>query len=376
MQLTTDYILTRGVEQVLPSREGLKKLMESRKITLYQGFDPTSPNLHIGHLIGIRKLAQFQKLGHQIIFLIGDFTGMIGDPTDKTSARQKLTHEQMLANLKGYKEQVKNIIDFGGNNPVKIVFNYDWLSKLTFADVVELAAHFTVQQMLERDFYQERLKAGKPIYLHEFMYPLMQGYDSAHMAVDLEIGGNDQMFNLLAGRTLEKAYKNKDKFCLTTKLLTDPTGAKMGKTTGNTVNLTDAPNDIFGKIMALPDSLLELGFELLTDMDRPRTEPMAVKKILALEVVKQIHGTAQAQTAQNNFEQTFQQKTPEYKQKIKAQANLMLTVAQIAGSNSEAKRLIAQGAVDVNGVKANDGTVTMRAGDKLKIGQKTFVKVI
>ncbi|PJA23261.1 tyrosine--tRNA ligase, partial [Candidatus Beckwithbacteria bacterium CG_4_10_14_0_2_um_filter_47_25] len=288
----------------------------------------------------------------------------------------KLTHEQMLNNLKGYKEQVKNIIDFDGDNPVKIVFNYDWLSKLTFADVVELATHFTVQQMIERDFYQERLKQNKPIYLHEFMYPLMQGYDSAHMAVDLEIGGNDQMFNLLAGRTLEKAYKNKDKFCLTTKLLTDPTGAKMGKTTGNTVNLTDSPNDIFGKIMALPDSLLPLGFELLTDMDQPETEPMTAKKILALEVVKQIHGEKSAHAAQKNFEQTFQKKAPEYKQKIKAQANLMLTVAQIAGSNSEAKRLIAQGAVDVNGVKASDGTVTMRAGDKVKIGQKTFVKVI
>jgi len=288
--LTTDYVLTRGVEQILPTKQGLAKLMATRKISLYEGFDPTSPSLHIGHLIGIRKLAQFQKLGHQVIFLIGDFTGMIGDPTDKTSARQKLTHEQMLNNLKGYKEQVKNIIDFDGDNPVKIVFNYDWLSKLTFADVVELATHFTVQQMIERDFYQERLKQNKPIYLHEFMYPLMQGYDSAHMAVDLEIGGNDQMFNLLAGRTLEKAYKNKDKFCLTTKLLTDPTGAKMGKTTGNTVNLTDSPNDIFGKIMALPDSLLPLGFELLTDMDQPETEPMTAKKILALEVVKQIHG--------------------------------------------------------------------------------------
>jgi len=376
MQLTTDYVLTRGVAEILPTKEGLKKLMESRKISLYEGFDPTSPSLHIGHLIGIRKLAQFQKLGHQVIFLIGDFTGMIGDPTDKTSARQKLTHEQMLNNLKGYKEQVKNIIDFDGDNPVKIVFNYDWLSKLTFADVVELATHFTVQQMIERDFYQERLKQNKPIYLHEFMYPLMQGYDSAHMAVDLEIGGNDQMFNLLAGRTLEKAYKNKDKFCLTTKLLTDPTGAKMGKTTGNTVNLTDSPNDIFGKIMALPDSLLPLGFELLTDMDQPETEPMTAKKILALEVVKQIHGEKSAHAAQKNFEQTFQKKAPEYKQKIKAQANLILTVAQIAGSNSEAKRLIAQGAVDVNGVKASDGTVTMRAGDKVKIGQKTFIKVI
>jgi tyrosyl-tRNA synthetase len=374
--LSVDDVLTRGVEQILPSKEGLKKLMEQRKISLYQGFDPTSPSLHIGHLIGIRKLAQFQKLGHQVIFLIGDFTGMIGDPTDKTAARQKLTHEQMLQNLKGYKEQVKNVIDFSGKNPVKIVFNYDWLSKLTFADVVELAAHFTVQQMIERDFYQERLKQNKPIYLHEFMYPLMQGFDSAHMGVDLEIGGNDQMFNLLAGRTLEKAYKNKEKFCLTTKLLTDPTGAKMGKTTGNTVNLTDTPENVFGKIMALPDSLLELGFELLTNLDLPQGDPMTAKKILAFEVVKLLHGEAKANSAQKSFEVTFQKRAPEYKETVKAKENLMLTVAGLVGSNSEAKRLITQGAVDVNGTRANNPTESVKTGDKLKIGQKTFVKVV
>lgn len=368
-------VLTRGVEQILPTKQGLADLMAKRKITLYQGFDPTSPSLHIGHLIGIRKLAQFQKLGHQAIFLIGDFTGMIGDPTDKTSARQKLTHEQMLANLKSYKDQVKNIIDFEGKNPVKIVFNYDWLSKLNFADVVELAAHFTVQQMIERDFYQERLKQNKPIYLHEFMYPLMQGYDSAHMGVDLEIGGRDQMFNLLAGRTLEKAYKNKDKFCLTTKLLTDPTGAKMGKTTGNTVNLTDSPEDVFGKIMALPDSLLSLGFELLTDLDLPKTEPMMAKKTLAFEVVKQIHNENSAQAAQANFEQTFQKKTPEFNQTIKLKNNFLETLLPITGSNSETKRLITQKAIDLNNESVIDFNQKIKAGDKLKVGKKKFYEI-
>lgn len=375
MPLTTDYVLTRGVEQILPTKKGLADLMAKKKITLYEGFDPTSPSLHIGHLIGIRKLAQFQKLGHQVIFLIGDFTGMIGDPTDKTSARQKLTHEQMLNNLKSYQDQVKNIIDFEGKNPVKIVFNYDWLSKLSFADVVELASHFTVQQMIERDFYQERLKQNKPIYLHEFMYPLMQGYDSAQMEVDLEIGGNDQMFNLLAGRTLEKVYKNKEKFCLTTKLLTDPTGAKMGKTTGNTVNLTDTPEDIFGKIMALPDSLLALGFELLTDLDFPKTDPMSAKKVLAASVVEQLHGVNEAKKAQTHFEQTFQEKKPEYTQTIKLKENLLTTLAQITGSNSEAKRLIAQGAVDVNGAKVNNALATVKPGDKIKIGKMKFYEI-
>ncbi len=373
--LSIDDVLTRGVEQVLPSKESLKKLMESRKITLYQGFDPTSPSLHIGHLIGIRKLAEFQKLGHQVIFLMGDFTGMVGDPTDKSAARQQLTHEQILTNLKGYKEQIKNVIDFEGKNPVKIVFNYDWLSKLTFADVVELAAHFTVQQMIERDFYQQRLKQNKPIYLHEFLYPLMQGYDSAHMGVDLEIGGNDQMFNLLAGRIIEKAYKNKEKFCLTTKLLTDPTGAKMGKTTGNTVNLTDTPEDMFGKIMALPDSLLELGFELLTDLDKPSSDPMTAKKTLAFEVVKQILGETKAQTAKKHFETTFQKREPEYNEYITLKSNATITIAPLVGSNSEVKRLFTQGAIDINNQKITDPNVKLKVGDKIKIGQKKFVEV-
>ncbi len=373
--LSIDDVLTRGVEQVLPSKESLKKLMESRKITLYQGFDPTSPSLHIGHLIGIRKLAQFQKLGHQVIFLMGDFTGMVGDPTDKSAARQQLTHEQILTNLKSYKEQIKNVIDFKGKNPVKIVFNYDWLSKLTFADVVELAAHFTVQQMIERDFYQQRLKQNKPIYLHEFLYPLMQGYDSAHMGVDLEIGGNDQMFNLLAGRTIEKAYKNKEKFCLTTKLLTDPTGAKMGKTTGNTVNLTDTPEDMFGKIMALPDSLLELGFELLTDLDKPSSDAMTAKKTLAFEVVKQILGETKAQAAKKYFETTFQKREPEYNEYITLKSNATITIAPLVGSNSEVKRLFTQGAIDINNQKITDPNVKLKVGDKIKIGQKKFVEV-
>ncbi|MEK7622237.1 MAG: tyrosine--tRNA ligase [Patescibacteria group bacterium] len=376
MQLTTDFVLTRGVAQILPTKQGLADLMAKRKITLYQGFDPTSPSLHIGHLIGIRKLAQFQELGHQVIFLIGDFTGMIGDPSDKSATRQQLTHEQMLNNLKGYKEQVKNIIDFEGKNPVKIVFNYDWLSKLTFEDVVKLASHFTVQQMIERDFFQERLKTNQPIHLHEFLYPLMQGYDSVPLEVDLEIGGNDQTFNLLAGRTLLKAYKNKEKFCLTTKLLTDPTGAKMGKTTGNTVNLTDTPEDIFGKIMALPDTLLPLGFELLTDLDLPQTDPMAAKKTLAFDLVKQLHGSTQAQASQKHFEQTFQHQAPEYKQTLKLKTNLIQTLAQISGSNSEAKRLIQQKAVDLNNQTVTNFDQPLKIGDKLKIGQKTFVKII
>ena len=330
----------------------------------------------MGNMMGVRKLAQFQKLGHEVIFLIGDFTGMIGDPTDKTAARQKLTHEQALKNLKGYKDQVKNIIDFGGKNPVKILFNYDWLSKLTFEDVIELTSHFTVQQMIERDFYQERLKQNKPIYLHEFLYPLMQAYDSVEMDVDLEVGGNDQMFNLLTGRTLMKAYKNKEKFCLTTKLLTDSSGAKMGKTTGNTVNLTDTPEDVFGKIMSLSDSLLTLGFELLTDMDLPKTEPMIAKKTLAFEVVKQIHNEAAAKNAQKDFATTFQKKTPAFDQPITGKGTLAATITPLVGSSSQAKRLIDQKAVDLNGQTTTTFDQKVKKGDQIKVGKKIFVTVL
>lgn len=375
-KLNTDFVLSRGVEQILPTKKSLAELMSKRRITLYQGFDPTAPSLHIGHMIGIRKLAQFQQLGHKVIFLIGDFTGMIGDPTDKSSARQTLSRKQILSNLKSYKEQIKNIINFSGDNPVKIVFNYDWLSKLMFEDVVKLASNFTVQQMIERDMFQDRLKNNKPIHLHEFLYPLMQGYDSAHMEVDLEVGGNDQMFNLMAGRTLLKAYKKKEKFCLTTKLLTDPTGAKMGKTTGTPINLTDSPEDIYGKVMAFPDSLLPIGFELLTDEKSCSKNPLTAKKDLSFKVVAQVHGHKKAKEAQKHFEITFQKKAPEFNQTIKNQKNILDTISQVLPSKSHAKRLIQQNAITLNNQTISDFNHPIKTGDKIKIGKKTFVKVV
>ena len=386
-KLTIDYVLTRGVEGIIPSKKDLANLMSKRKITLYQGFDTTSPSLHIGHMVGIRKLAHFQKLGHKIIFLVGDFTGMIGDPTDKSAARQKLTRKESLINLKGFKNQVKNIIDFQGKNPAKILFNYDWLSKLTFEDIIDLAANFTVQQMLERDFFQTRLKEKKPIHLHEFLYPLMQGYDSVHMNVDLEVAGYDQLFNMMAGRTLLKAYKNKEKFNLTHKLLVDPTGTKMGKTEGNTANLTDAPENIYGKIMAFPDQTLKLGFEVYTDLLLSQIDfnnPMKAKKLLALEIVKQIHGKTKAQTAQTHFEKVFQNrelptKIPSFPlTKLPQTINIidLLEKTQLVSSRSQAKRLIEQAGVKLNQQKITQisAKIALKINDILQVGKRRFIK--
>lgn len=375
-----ENVLTRGVQKILPSKKSLESLMKKKQITLYQGFDPSNPSLHLGNFIGIRKLAQFQKLGHKAIFLIGDFTGMIGDPTDKEAERKKMTKKQVLENAKEWKNQIKNIIDFEGENKAEIKYNSEWLSKLNFEDITNLAGNFTVQQMIERDFFQERIKKEKPIRFHEFLYPLMQGYDSVAMGVDLEIGGNDQLFNMMAGRTLMKQMKNKEKYVLTMKLLTDTTGKKMGKTEGNVINLTESPISMFGKIMALPDSLLKLGIELLTDLplDTHKTqESMDAKKTMAFEVVKQIHGKEEAEKARSSFESTFQERKPDYEQKIPKEKTLAKTISQISavGSMSEAKRLIQQGAVDINNKTEYNPTSKIKGGERIKIGKKTFVKV-
>jgi len=375
--MTIEEVLKRGVEEVIPSKKSLASLMKKRKITLYQGFDPSSPNLHIGHLIGVRKLAQFQALGHKVIFLIGDFTGMIGDPTDKSATRVKLTHKQVLKNAKTYKKQIEKILKFTGPNAAEIRFNADWLSILSFADIVELASNFTVQQLLERDFFQKRLENEKPIHLHEFLYPLMQGYDSVVMDVDLEIGGNDQLFNMMAGRSLMKSLKKKEKFVLTTKLLTDPTGKKMGKTEGNTINLTDPPEEIFGKVMALPDTLIKLATELATDLPLSQipSNPLKAKKALAFEIVSQIHSSKEAKTAETYFKRTFQKRKPKYEEKIEPKEDLLATIAQVTKSNSQAKRLIKEGAVDINEKRIKNPQAKVKKGDRIKIGKKNFFKV-
>ena len=374
-------VLERGVEEVLPSKEGLEKLMSQRKITLYQGFDPTAKSLHLGHLAGIIKLKQFQKLGHKVIFLIGDFTGRIGDPTGKISARKQLSKKEIEENLKGWLKTISQIIDFKGENKAEIRYNSEWNEKITFSDLIEITSNFTVQQMIERDMFQERIKRENPIYLHEFLYPVAQAIDSVKLGVDLEIGGSDQLFNMMAGRQLVKALTGKEKYVLTTKLLEDKEGKKVGKTEGNAIFLDEPPEKIFGGVMAFPDQMLITAFELFIEFDltKLKTEieknPMDQKKKLAFEIVKIIYGEEKARQAQEKFEKDFQQKNPTYDLKIELNENLLETIYPLLTSKSEAKRLISSGSVDINGKTVKNYLAKIKAGDKIKIGKKIFATV-
>src|SRR3989304_9299476 len=371
-------VLTRGVAEVLPSKEGLEKLMSSRKIKLYQGFDPSIPSLHIGQLAGLIKLRQFQKLGHKVIFLVGDFTGMIGDPTDKLATRKQLTREEVLRNAKNWKEQAGRVIDFDGENKAEFKFNSEWLDKTSFKELIEITSKFTVQQMIERDMFQERIKKNAPIHLHELLYPVAQAVDSVKMDVDLEVGGKDQTFNMLAGRTLMKAIKGKDKFVLTTKLLVDKEGNKVGKTTGNALFLDSTPENFYAGIMSFPDETVALGFELLTEVpltgieEKVKKDPMGEKKALAFEIVKLLWGEQEAAKAKEVFVTTFQNRKPEYNLEVEAKESLAGTIAPYTSlaSISHAKRLIDAGAVEVGGKVVIDSNYKPISGDEIKVGKK------
>jgi tyrosyl-tRNA synthetase len=393
-----DNIINRATEDILPSPKDLKEmLLSGRRLNVYQGFDPTAPTLHIGHTAGMRKLRYFQKLGHNVIFLIGDFTGRVGDPTDKTATRQKLTKEQVVENLQQYKKQASKILDFNNSdNPVKILFNADWLEKLNFADILELTSEFTVQQMIKRDMFKKRLNDEQPIYLHEFLYPVMQAYDSVHMNIDVEVGGNDQMFNMACGRSLTLKLLNKEKIVLPNKLLVDPGGKKMGKSEGNMIMLSDSPKDMYGKVMAFTDSLICPAFELLTDipmkeieemkkaMETDSENPIRFKKKLAFTITAEHKGKKAAQKAQKFFENVYQKKSqtadiPEIETSHKEVSiiKLIADIADFAPSNSQAKRLIKQGAVSINNQKIQDKQhkVTIKKDITLRVGKK-IAKII
>jgi tyrosyl-tRNA synthetase len=386
-----DEWLTRGISAVLPDAGALKKRLEQGSVKVYLGADPTAPTLHIGHLIPLRKLAALQKMGHQVIFLIGDFTAMIGDPTDKLATRKQLTREEVLANCASYKEQLRGIIDFDGPNAAQLLFNSDWLSKLTFADVVELSAHFTVQQMMERDMFEKRWNEEKPIGLHEFMYPLMQGYDSVAMDVDVEIGGNDQTFNMLAGRTLLRDYKSKEKFVVTTKLLTDEAGKKMGKSEGNMITLTDSPEVVYGKVMRWTDGMIAPGFELLTDLPMEEItqmraameageNPVTFKKRLAAELVASLRGTAAAQAAAEHFARVHGAgELPEEIAEVSAPAGAniidVLVATGAVPSKTEARRQVEQSGVRVDGETVTDIAFVPKSGQVVQKGKRFFVRL-
>ncbi len=384
-------LLTRRVDKILPSPDALRSLLESgKKLRLYQGFDPSKPDLHIGHLVGLLQLRAFQDLGHEVIFLIGDFTGRIGDPTDKSATRPKLTKEEVKQNAQTYKDQAGKILRFDGENAAQMKFNSQWLDQLTFADVIELASHFTVQQMIERDMFQERLKANTPIFLHEFLYPLMVTYDAQVMEVDLEVGGTDQLFNMSVGRHYLKDKVGKDKFVLTTKLLTDSQGRKIGKTTGNAINLFGDPRNLYGQIMALSDDVIIPAFTLATTLTLEKitkkealvkTNPLQAKKDLAFAVTQMCHGDTAALSAQTHFEATVQsdELPPDIPSvQIHPQEALsLLELCRQAGvgeSSGQIKRTIIQGGVELDGTKILDPNqaVSLKSGSVLKFGKRDF----
>lgn len=388
-------LLNKGVADILPNRGFLEKELGSgRKLTIYAGFDPTAPTLHIGHTIQLRKLRHFQDLGHTIIFLVGDFTARIGDPTDKTSARKQLTEKEIKHNLRLYKKQASKFIRFSGKNAAKIKFNNDWLGKMKFADVLQLASQMTVDQMLKRDMFVRRMEEEKPIYIHEFMYPLMQGYDSVAMNVDGEIGGNDQLFNMLTGRTLLKQLKNKEKFVITTKLLEDNNGKKMGKSEGNMISLIDTPEQMYGKIMSWTDGLIVPGFELCTDYTPDQIvvvkeeiekgiNPRDLKMRLAYEVVRLCVDEKNAQKAEEAFVQTFQKKEAhESIPEIVGSSRTLETILideKIVSSKGEIRRLLEGGAI------SNFEDKTLITADQIKqpalagvykIGKSRIVRIV
>lgn len=448
-----DELLERGVENIYPSKKMLKKkIMSGDRISLYCGFDPSAPALHIGNAIQLNKLSQFQALGHDVIFLIGDFTGMIGDPTDKEATRKKMTREEVLENAKNFQKQAKAYLDFEGENPARVLYNSEWSDKMSFKDLIEIASNFTVQQMINRDMFKRNLavikcehcgfewkspmqfgsirsfktgslidnktncpKCGEitgmnkenisvkkidqiretPIGFHELLYPIAQGYDSVAMDVDLEVGGNDQMFNMMAGRDLMKAMKNKEKFVMTNKLIADEQGKKMGKSEGNAVFLDVDPKNMYGVIMSWPDGVIGIGFELCTkipfgevkkikeELKDEKNNPRDYKMRLAFEITKIVHGEEEAKKAQENFVKTVQNKEVPYETKevkISAGARIKAVMVEndLAESGSDAKRKIQQGGVKISDETVEDINLKISGeqdGKVLKVGKREFRKI-
>ena len=389
-------ILERGVEKIYPNKESLEKvLLSGKRIRLYCGYDPSATSLHIGNAISVNKMAQFQELGHEVIFLIGDFTGMIGDPTDKLATRKKMTRDEVLSNSKLYKQQASAYLKFDGENSAKTRYNSEWSDKMTFKNLIELSSNFTVQQMIVRDMFRKRIKEDKPIYLHEFLYPLAQGYDSVAMDIDLEIGGNDQMFNMMAGRDLQKAVNNKEKFVMTLKLLADDKGKKMGKSEGNAVFLNETPENMYGIIMSWPDEIINIAFELCTKLSvqeinkikielKNNANPRDFKMKLAYEITKINYNSDIADKAQNYFIKTVQKK--EIPNDIK-EINIknksiniieLLVKSKLVNSKGEARRLIKQNAIKIDGKIIDDDKFNVELLKKIIIlqkGKRGFVKV-
>ncbi|MBI2097981.1 MAG: tyrosine--tRNA ligase [Candidatus Vogelbacteria bacterium] len=387
-------LLTRAVERVYPGEAAvLQTLKSGRRLSVYLGIDPTGPHLHLGHATNLLLLRRFQELGHRVYLLLGDFTARIGDPTDRLAARQPLTPVAIKANLKTFKQQAGKILRFSGQTAAQIKFNSRWLAKLRLADFLTLAGHFTVEQILERAMFQERLRVQKPIWLTELVYPLLQGYDSVALKVDAEIGGSDQTFNMLVGRDLLKSYLGREKLLFTTKLLVNPkTGRKlMNKSEGGLVNLDDQPDQMYGRVMALPDETIMPVAELATDLPdaacaelaaalaRGSANPRDLKMRLARAVVNLYWDAESAVAAEKHFIAAFQQGQPEAVSEVSAAVGASLfEILQTAGlvkSKSDWRRLVAAGAVELDGERLVDPHYRLKKSAVCQIGKRRFLRL-
>lgn len=393
-------LLERGCVDLI-SREDLEKKLKraietKTPLTIKAGFDPTAPDLHLGHTVLLQKLRHFQQLGHEINFLIGDFTGLIGDPTGKSDTRPPLTRDDVLQNAETYKEQVFKILD---PEKTQVVFNSTWLSGLTSYDMIRLASQLTVARMLERDDFKKRFESNRPISIHEFLYPLIQGYDSVALGADVELGGTDQLFNLLMGRDLQRSRNQEPQVVLTMPLLEGLDGVnKMSKSLGNYIGISESPDDIFGKVLSISDELMFRYYELLSDMtleevaslkkdmEQGKVHPKEVKVRLAKELVSRFHDQSAADAAERNFDQIFKKHElpddiPEKKVAV-GEENVwipkLLLDADMVKSTSDGRRMVKQNAVSVNGTKVTDPSVEIPAKGEvlLKVGKRRFCRVI
>ena len=376
-----DEVLEKNVAQILPDKEALKRLMDSKKIRVYLGVDPTGTKLHLGHTIPMRKLQEFADLGHEAILVFGTGTVLVGDPSQRTQTRKKITKEEIEGNIKTWKQQAEKIIDF---DKVQIKQNGDWLLKLTVPAIINIASNISSVQLFKRDMFQKRIKRGDTVWTHEALYPLFQGYDSVAMDVDLEIGGTDQTFNMLIGRELQKKMANREKYVLTTPLISGVDGQPMSKSTNNCIWLDDKPGDMFGKIMSMADTQIEEYWQMLTDLPKEELKKLKAidaKKKLAAEIVKIFHSEAEAKNAREEFERVFQkhqkpQDTKEVKvAKSKWKIVDFLVENNLAASKSAAKRLIEQDAIEIDEKIVKENKVEFKGGEVIRVGKKTFARI-
>jgi|AP45_3_1055517.scaffolds.fasta_scaffold00379_9 tyrosyl-tRNA synthetase len=381
MSISNKELLSRGVEEVINKTDLQKQLKSGKKIRVKLGIDPTAPDLHLGHMVVLRKLSQFQDAGHKVVLIIGDFTAMIGDPTDRAGARESLTSAQVKKNKKHYLEQAGKILNL---KKVEIKYNSQWFKKLGFNKLLDLMASFTVQQLTEREDFSKRIKEGKPVSYHELMYPIMQAYDSVIIKADLEIGGRDQRLNILAGRNLMNKMSMKPQNVLFLPLIEGTDGVrKMSKSFGNYIGINDNPNDMFGKIMSIPDKLMPIYFETLTDLKTPKSKDYRKNKLLlARTIVTDLHNKKLAQKAEDYFIKVFSRKerpSDIIKLSIKNKKMSLVDLLVKAGvkSKSEARRLIKQGGIRVDDevCKEYDAKILINKGMTLQIGKRKFFEL-